>query len=125
MDKQFFNLVNNNTSLTDTHCVTFSQNSIVEKAKEKIQAYSCDPAYYPIEMKELMNQFGDNTFVVNAYINQLEAWCPNIGYNKQSFVYFAPFLKRLVQAFDYSGFKANLQNSTLIKRQSQNFQKIF
>ena len=112
----FFNLVYNNTSLTDTHRITYLQNSVVGKAKEKIQAYSCDPAYYAIALKELMDHFGDPSIVVNAFINQLEAWRPNNDYNKQSFVSFASFLKRLVQAFEYLGFKADLQNSTLMKK---------
>ena len=34
----FFNLVHNNTSLTDAHRITYLQNSVVGKAKEKIQA---------------------------------------------------------------------------------------
>ena len=63
-----------------------------------------------------MDHFGDPSIVVNAFINQLEAWRPNTDYNKQNFVSFASFLKRLVQAFEYLGFKADLQNSTLMKR---------
>ena len=96
----FFNLVHNNTSLTDTHRITYLQNSVVGKAKEKIQAYSFDPAYYAIALKELMDPFGDPSIVVNAFINQLEAWRPNNDYNKQNFASFASFLKRLVQAFE-------------------------
>ena len=57
-----------------------------------------------------MDHFGDPSIVVNAFINQLEAWRPNNDYNKQSFVSFASFLKRLVQAFEYLGFKADLQS---------------
>ena len=105
----YFNLVHhNNISLTDTQRITYLQNSVVGKAKEKIQAYSCDPVYYPIALKELMNPFGDPSIVVNAFINQLEARRPNNDYNKQKFVSFAFFLKRLVQAVDYLGFKADL-----------------
>ena len=83
----FFNLVHNNTSLTDTHRITYVQKSVVGKAKEKIQAYSCDlPAYYAIDLKELLDHFGDPCIVVNAFINQQEAWRPNNDHNKQSFV---------------------------------------
>ena len=63
-----------------------------------------------------MDHFGDPSFVVNAFINQLDAWRPNNDYNKQNFVSFASFLKRLVQAFEYLVFKADLQNSTLMKK---------
>ena len=63
-----------------------------------------------------MEHFGDPSIVVNLFINQLEAWRPNNDYNKQNFVSFASFLKPLVQAFEYLGFKADLQSSTLIKK---------
>ena len=63
-----------------------------------------------------MYHFGDNSIVVNAFINQLEAWRRNNDYNKQSFVSFASFLKRLVQVFEYLVFKADLQSSTLMKK---------
>ena len=104
---------------------TTLQNLVVGKDKEKIQAYSCDPAYYPIALKELMNQFGEPIIVVNAFINQLEAWRPNNDYNKQNFVSFASFLKRLVQAFDYLGFETDLQSSTLTKKQKKKFHITF
>ena len=120
----FFNFVHNN-SLTDTHRVTYLQNSVVGKAKEKIQAYSCDPAYYLIALKELMNLFGDPSIVVNAFINQLEAWRPKNDYKKQNFVSFVLFFKRLVQAFDYLGFKADMQSSTFTKKAKKKFQITF
>ena len=49
----FFNFVLNNVSLTDTHCITYLQNSVVEKARENIQAYCCDHAHSPIALKSL------------------------------------------------------------------------
>ena len=115
----FFNLVHNNISLTDTHRITYLQNSVVGKTEEKIQAYSCDPAYYAIALKELMDHFGDLNIVINAFINRLEAWRPIDDYNKQNFVSFASFLKRLVQAFEYLGFKADLQRSKLMKKEKE------
>ena len=72
----FFKLVYHNTSLTHTHRITYLQNSVVEKDKENSQTYSCDPAYYPIALKELMKHFVDPINVANASINQLEAWRP-------------------------------------------------
>ena len=71
-----FNLVHNITSFTDTHRITYLQNSVVGKSKEMIQAYSCDLAYNPIALKELMDQFGDLHLVVNAFIDQMESWMP-------------------------------------------------
>ena len=63
-----------------------------------------------------MSYFGDPTIVVNAFINQLENWKSTNDYNKQNFVAFASFLKRLVQAFQNLGYTADLQSSTLMKK---------
>ena len=63
-----------------------------------------------------MDHFGVPSIVVNAFINQLETWPPNNGYNKQNFVSFVSFLKPLEQAFDYLGFKADLQSTILMKK---------
>ena len=112
----FFCLVHNNTSITDTHRITYLQNAVFGKAKDVIQAYSCDAAYYSTALNELMSYFGDPTKVVNAFINQLENWKSTNDYNKQNFVAFALFLKRLVQAFQYLGYTADLQSSTLMKK---------
>ena len=71
---KFFCLVHNNTSITDTHRITYLQNAVTGKTKDVIQAYSCDPAYYSTALNELMSYFGDPTIVVNAFINQLENW---------------------------------------------------
>ena len=112
----FFCLVHNNTSITDTHRITYLQYAVTGKAKDVIQAYSCDPAYYSTALNELMSCFGDPTIVVNAFINQLENWKSTNDYNKQNFVAFPLFLKRLVQAFQYLGYTADLQSSTLMKK---------
>ena len=109
-------LVYNNTSITDTHRITYLQNAVTGKAKDVIQAYSCDPAYYSTALNELMSYFGDPTIVVNAFINQLENWKSTNDYNKQNFVAFALFLKRLVQTFQYLGYTADLQSSTFMKK---------
>ena len=115
----FFNLVHNTISIRDKHRITYLQNSVVGKTKAIIQAYLSDPAYYLIALNELMDHFGDPSIVLNALINQLEAWRPNNDYNKQIFVSSASFLKRLVQAFDYLVFKADFQSSRLMKKAKQ------
>ena len=108
-------MIHNNTSITDTHRITYLQNSVSGKAKDLIQAYSCDPSYYQTALNELIRHFGDRTIVVNKFINQLENWQMNFQ-NKQSFIAFSSFLKRLVQAFQYLGCTADLQSTTLIKK---------
>ena len=112
----FFSKVNNNISITDTHRITYLQNSVSGRAKDLIHAYSCDPSYYNTALNEIMSRFGDPSVVVNDFINQLESWKCNSSYNKQSFIAFSSFLKRLVQAFQNLDFQANLQSSTLLRK---------
>ena len=111
----FYSMIHHNTSITDTQRITYLQNSVSGKAKELIHAYSCDPSYYQTALNELINHFGDRTIVVNAFVNQLEIWQVN-HQNKQSFVDFSSFWKRLVQAFQYLDFIAELQSTTLLKK---------
>ena len=70
-----------------------------------------------------MSYFGDPTIVVKAFINQLENWKSTNDYNKQKFVAFALFLKRLVQAFQYLGYTADQQSSTLMKKAKKKSRK--
>ena len=109
-------MVHNKISITDTHRITYLQNSVSGKAKGLILAYSCDSSYYNTALNEIMSRFGDPSVVVNAFINQIESWKCNSSYNKQSFIAFSSFLKRLVQAFQNLGFQADLQSSTLLRK---------
>ena len=111
----FYSIIHHNTSITDTHRITSQQNSVSGKAKDLIHADSYDPSYYQSGLNELINHFGDLTIVVNAFINQLENWQVN-HQNKQSFIAFSSFLKRLARAFQYLGFIADLQSTTLLKK---------
>ena len=121
----FFSMVHNNTGMTDTHRITYLQNSVSGKAKPIIESYSCNPAYYERALNELMNQFGDPSVVVSAFINQLESWHTSDSNNKKSFVAFSNFLKRLVQTFEYLGFQPDLQCSTLLKKRKKRCLTIF
>ena len=111
----FYSMIHHNTSMTSTHRITYLQNSVSGKAKDLIHAYSCDPSYYQTALNELINHFGERTIAVNAFINQLENWQVN-HQNKQSFIAFSSFLKRLVQAFQYLDFIADLQSTALLKK---------
>ena len=103
----FFSMVHNNTGITDTHRITYLQNSVSGKTKQIIESYSCNPAYYETALNELMNHFGDPSVVVSAFINQLESWHATDSNNKNSFVACSKrFLKRLVQTIEYLGFQA-------------------
>ena len=80
-------MVHNSTGITDTHRITYLQNSVSGKAKQIIESYSYNPAYYETALNELMNHFGEPSVVVSAFINQLESWHANDSNNK-SFVAF-------------------------------------
>ena len=112
----FFCLVHNNTSITDTHRIAYLQNAVTGKANDVIQANSCDTVYYSTALNEHLSYFGDPIIVVNAFINQLENWKSTNDHNKQNFLAFASFLNRLVLAFLYFGYTADLQSSTLMKK---------
>ena len=62
----FNTMIHNNTSSTDTHRITYLQNSVSGKAKDLIRAYSCDPSFYQTALNELIRHFGDRTIVINA-----------------------------------------------------------
>ena len=109
-------MVHNNTGITDTHRITYLQNSVSGKAKQIIESYSCNPAYYETALNELMNHFGDPSVVVSAFINQLESWHTTDSNNKKSFIAISNFLKRLLQTFEYLDLQADLQSSTLLKK---------
>ena len=67
-------MLHNNTGITDTHRITYLQNSVSGKAKQIIESYSCNPAYYETALSVLMNLFGDPSDVVSAFLNQHESW---------------------------------------------------
>ena len=111
----FNTMIHNNA---DTHCITYLQNSVIGKAEDLIHAYSFDPYYYQTAVIELIQPFGDPPIIVNTFLNQPENWQMNYQ-NKQSFIAFSSFLKRLLQAFHYLGCTAYLQSIALIKEKKK------
>ena len=106
--------VDSNTTISDTHRITYLQNAVTGKAKELIKGYSCNPVFYKPALENLKSRFGDTFIVVNAYIKQLEKW-PAAIKSSHSFVSFAAFLKQMVQTFKNLNFNADLNSSTLTK----------
>ena len=70
----FNTMIHNITSITDTHRITYFENSVSGKAKTLTHAYSCDSSYYQIALNKLIRHFGDGTIVVIAFNNQLKNW---------------------------------------------------
>ena len=98
MDRYIFWPAHNNTTITDTHRITYFNNAVTGKVKDVIKAYSYDPAYHNTASNELMSCFGDPATVANTLTNQLETWKSTNDYSKQISVAIASFAKRLVQA---------------------------
>ena len=109
----FYRLIQQNTAIKDKHQLTYLQVFVPGKAKDTIHAYFCDPSCYETALSELINQFGDPTIMINAFINLLEKW-QVINQNKQCYIAFSSSLKKLVQAFQCLVFMAGLQSTTLL-----------
>ena len=77
----FNTMIQNNTSITDKHRIQYLQNSVSGYAKDMIHAYSSDLSYYQTALNELNDElienFGDRSIIVNAFIHQLEKWQMN------------------------------------------------
>ena len=66
--------VHENRSISQTHRITYLQNSVSGKAKDLIRGYSCNPAFYNVPLAELESRFGSPQHVVTAYSRRLVSW---------------------------------------------------
>ena len=106
--------VDRNHTISDTHRMTYLQDSVSRKAKALIKGYSCNPAVYKAALRDLQNHFGDSNYIEKAFIQQIESW-PSSTSNNRSVVSFASFLKQLVRTFQILGFQADLHSTALLK----------
>ena len=58
--------VHDNTSISQTHRITYLQNSVSGKAKDLIRGFSCNPAFYNVALAELESRFGSPQHNVTA-----------------------------------------------------------
>ena len=107
-------MVHSNHSITQTHRITYLQNSVTGRAKDLIRGYSCNPALYDVALAELQSHFGSPQHVVSAYIKRLESWSRITTQNPHTLVSFATFLKQMVQTFTDLHYTADLQSSTVL-----------
>ena len=84
--------VDRNHTMSDTHRMTYLQDSVSGKAKALIKGYSCNPAFYKAALRDLQNHFGDSNYIVKVFIQQIETW-PSSTSNNRSVVSFASFLQ--------------------------------
>ena len=100
-------------SISQTHRITYLQNSVSGKAKDLIQGYSCNPAFYNVALAELESRFGSPQHVVTAYIRRLESW-QKISSRNHTLVSFSPYPKQLIQTYHNLHFTADLHFSTVL-----------
>ena len=112
--KIFKATVHTNHSITQTHRITYLQNSVTGRAKDLIRGYSCNPALYDVALAELHSHFGSPQHVVNAYIKRLESWSRVSSQDPHTLVSFTTFLKQMVQSFTDLHYTADLQSSTVL-----------
>ena len=105
--------VHENRSISQSHRITYLQNSVSGKAKDLIRGYSCTPAFYNVALAELESRFGSPQHVVTAYIRRLESWQKMSSLN-HTLVSFSTFLKQLIQTFHNLHFTAHLHSSTVL-----------
>ena len=105
--------VHDNTFISQSHRITYLQNSVSGKAKDLIRGYSCNPAFYNVAFAELESRFGSPQHIVTANIHRLENWALVSSQNHHTLVSFFTFLKQLVQTFINLRFTADHQSSTV------------
>ena len=105
--------VHDNRSISQTHRITYLQNSVSGKTKDLIRGYSCNPAFYNVALAELESRFGSPQHVVKAYIRRLGSWQKKSSLN-HTLVSFSTFLKQLIQTFHILHFTADLHSSTVL-----------
>ena len=101
-------MVHTNHSITQTHRISYLQNSVTGRAKDLIRGYSCNPAFYDVALAELHSHFDSPQHVVSAYIKRLEAWSRITTQNPHTLLSFATFLKQMVQTFTDFHYTADL-----------------
>ena len=87
--------VHTNHLITQTHRITYLQNSVTGRAKDLIRGYSCNPAFYDVALAELHSHFASPQLVVNAYIKRLETWSRVSSQDPHTLVSFTTFLKQI------------------------------
>ena len=59
--------VDSNTTISDTHRITYLQNAVTGKAKELIKGYSCNPVFYKPALQDLKSRFAIHLLYILFY----------------------------------------------------------
>ena len=65
--------VDSNRSITDTHRITYLQNSVAGPAKDLIKGYSYNPTFYAAALADIEKRFGDADYIVSSRLTS-QSW---------------------------------------------------
>ena len=107
--------VDSNRSITDTHRITYLQNSVAGPAKDLIKGYSYNPTFYAAALADIEKRFGDADYIVASYIAKLESYPQFPLHDAKSITTYNTFIKEFTRIFSYLGFSSDLTSSTVLR----------
>ena len=107
--------VDSNRSITDTHRITYLQNSVTGPAKDLIKGYSYNPTFYAAALADIEKRFGDADYVVASYITKLETFTQSPLHDAKSITAYNTFIKEFTRIFSDLGFSSELTSSTVLR----------
>ena len=107
--------VHNNPSITDTHRITYLQNSVTGKAKDLIKGYSYNPVFYTEALNDITKRFGDPDYIISSYITKLEQFPRAKHHDSNSLTNFTTFLKEFTRTFTTLNFTSDLTSSAVLR----------
>ena len=107
--------VDSNRSITDTHRITYIQNSVAGPAKDLIKGYSYNPTFYAAALADIEKRFGDADYIVASYIAKLESYPQFPLHDAKSITSYNTFIKEFTRIFSDLGFSSDLTSSTVLR----------
>ena len=107
--------IDSNRSITDTHRITYLQNSVAGPAKDLIKGYSYNPTFYAAALADIEKRFGDADYIVASYIAKLESYPQFPLYDAKSITTYNTFIKEFTRNFSDIGFSSDLTSSTVLR----------
>ena len=107
--------VDSNRSITDTHRITYLQNSVAGAAKDLFKGYSYNPTFYAAALADIEKRFGDADYIVASYIAELESYPQFPLHDAKSITTYNTFIKEFTRIFSDLGFSSDLTSSTVLR----------
>ena len=107
--------VHSNMSITDTHRITYLQNSVSGPAKDLIKGYSYNPTFYAAALADFEKRFGVADYIVASYITKLETFPQFPLHDAKSITAYNTSIEEFTRIFSDLGFSSNLTSSTVLR----------